>query len=134
MVPAVRRDLNEVGTDPPARVVPEQDLDPVPPRVGEDEQVTRKRIQAERVADNAGQRIERLPKVGGPGCEVHPGVGQETQHWGNWAKSLPTQPNSAPRGTRSFQPFGATISGHSEGVATAGGRGRRLGRTSTATN
>ncbi len=30
------------GTDPPARVVPEQDLDPVPPRVGEDEQVSRK--------------------------------------------------------------------------------------------
>ena len=45
------------GADPPARVVPEQDLDPVPPRVGEDEQVPRKRIEAERVADDTGQRI-----------------------------------------------------------------------------
>ena len=122
------------GAHPPARVVPEQDLDPVPPRVGEDEQVTRKGIETERVADDAGQRIERLPKVGGPGCEVHPGVGQEAQHCGNWAKSSPTQPNSTPRGTRNFQPFGATISGQSHGAATAGGRGGRLGRSSTATN
>lgn len=122
------------GTEPPARVVQGQYLDSVPPRVGEDEQVPRKRIEAERVADDAGQGIERLPKGGGTGCEVHPGVGQEAQHWGNWAKSSPTQPKSAPRGTRSFQPFGATISGQSDGAATAGGRGERLGRTSTATN
>ena len=132
--PSQRPDLEAFGAAPSTRVVPELDLDPVPPRVGEDEQVPRKQIEAERVADDAGQRIERLPKVGGPGCEVYPGVGQEAQHWGNWAKSSPTQTNSTPRGTRSFQPFGATISGHSDGAATAGRRGERLGRTSTATN
>ncbi len=96
--------------------------------------MTRKRIETERLADDARQGVERLPQVGGPGRKVHPGVGEEAQHWGNWAKSSPTQPNSAPSGTRSFHPLGATISGQSHDTEAGMGRPDRLCRTSTATN
>ena len=112
--PGQRPGLEAFGAHPSTGVVPEQDLDPVLPLVGEDEQVTRKRIEAERLADDARQRVEGFPQVGGLGREVHPGVGEEAQHRGNWAKSSPTQPNSGPSGTRSFHPLGATISGQSQ--------------------
>ena len=122
------------GADPPARVVPEQDLDAVLPRVGENEQVTRKRIESKRLANDARQGVEGLPQIRGPGCEVNPCVREEAQHGGKWARSSPTQPNSAPSGTRSFHPLGATISGQSHCVAAADDRAVRFCRTSTATN
>jgi hypothetical protein len=43
---------------PTSRVVPKPNLDPLSPQVGEDEQVTRKGIEAERFANEAGQLIE----------------------------------------------------------------------------
>ncbi len=79
----------------------------------------RQRIEPERIADDACQGIERLPQVSGSSREIHPGIGEETQHRGNWAKSLLTQPHSAPGGTRNFQPLGATTSGQS-GLAVLG--------------
>ncbi len=112
--PGQRPGLQTFGAHPPTGVVPEQDLDLVLPRVGEDEQVTRERIEAERLADDGRQRVEGLPQVGGPGREVHPGVGEQAQHRGNWVRSSQTQPNSGPSGTRSFHPLGATISGQSQ--------------------
>ena len=111
--------LQTFCTNPPARFVPEQDLESVLPGVGEDEEVPRQRIEPEIIADNACEGIERLPQGSGSNREIHPGVGQETQHRGNWAKSSPTQPHLAPGGTRSFQPLGATTSGQS-GLAVLG--------------
>ena len=132
--PGQRPGLQTFGTEPPARVVPEQDLDAVLPRVGEDEQVTRERIESKRLANDARQGVEGLPQIGSPGCEVNPCVREKAQHGGNWARSSPTQPNSAPSGTRSFHPLGDTISGQSHGVAAADDRAGGFCRTSTATN
>ncbi len=102
--------------------------------VGEDEQVTRKRIEAERIADDAREGVEGLPQVGSPGRQVNLGVGEEAQHWGNWARSSPIQPNSVPSRTRSFHLLAATISGQSHGEAPMAGLSGRLYRTSRATN
>ena len=97
--------LQPFCANPPARFVPEQDLKSVLPCVGEDEEVPRQRIEPERIADNACEGIELLPQVSGSSREIHPGVGEETQHRGNWAKSSLIQPHLAPGGTRSFQPL-----------------------------
>ena len=117
--PIESSNLETLWTNPPARFVPEQDLESVLPCVGEDEEVSRQRIKPERIADNACEVIERLPQVSGSSREIHPGIGEETQHRGNWAKSSLTQPRSAPGGTRSFQPLGATTWGQS-GLAVFG--------------
>ncbi len=95
--------------------------------------MTRERIESKRLANDARQGVEGLPQIRGPSCEVNPCVREEAQHGGNWARSSPTQPNSAPSGTRSFHPLGATISGQSHGVAAADDRAVRFCRTSTAT-
>ena len=92
------------------------------------------RIDSKRLANDARQGVEGLPQIRGSGREVNPRVREEAQHRGNWARSSLTQLNSAPRGTRSFQPLGATISGHSRGVAVADHQAVSCCRTSAETN
>ena len=132
--PRQRPGLQTFGTEPPARIVPKQDLDAVLPRVGEDEQMTRERIEAKRLANDARQGVEGLPQIRSPGCEVNPCVREEAQHRGNSARSSPIQPKSAPSGTYSFHPLEPTISGQSPSVAAADDRAGRFCQTSTATN
>jgi hypothetical protein len=50
------------------------------PRVGDDEEVARKEIDLERIADNTCKGIERFSQVSGSGREIHPSVGEEAQH------------------------------------------------------
>jgi len=100
--PSKSSNLQTFCANPPARFVPEQDFKSVLPGVGEDEEVPGQRIEPERIADDACQGIERLSLVSGSSREIPPGVGEETQHRGNWAKSSLIQPHSAPGGTRSF--------------------------------
>ena len=119
---------------PPARIVPERDLDAVLARVSEDKQVTRKQIGSKRLENDTSAGLEELPQIGGPSREVNPCLREEAQHGGNWARSSPTQPNSAPRMTRTSQPLWAPISGQSLGVAAAVDRPGRFCRTSTTTS
>jgi hypothetical protein len=104
------------------------------PGVGEDGQVTRKRAEAERLADATRRGAESFPRIGGPGCEVNPCVLEEAQHGGNWARSSPIQPHSAPSGTSTFDPLGAMFSGQSPCVTAPGDQAVRFCQTSTAPN
>jgi hypothetical protein len=96
--------------------------------------VTRERIESKRLANDARQGVEGLPQISGSGCEVNPCVREAAQPGGNWARSSPTQPNSAPSRTGSSHPLGDMISGQSHGVAATDDRAIRFCRTSTATN
>ena len=50
--------------------------------LAEDKKVTRKRIHLQRPANNLGQRIEGLAKIGLTGREIDPSVGEKAQHLG----------------------------------------------------
>jgi hypothetical protein len=89
--------------------------------LSEDKKATRKRSQLQRTANNPGQQIEGLAKIGLIDREIDPRAGEKAPHLGRISRMDRKVEGAKPGGSRRAQPDVATLSGPSAELAEADG-------------